>query len=351
MSLNKNITVGNLPVGDGHPCFIVVELGVCHEQNVELAKEFIREAKAAGADAVKVESFQADDFAFDKQLTHTYGIEGGQQTENYYSMLKRLELSYNDYAELKQEADSQGILFFSTVHNSNSADIMQSIGVCAFKIASSDVTNLPLIRDLAVRGLPIFMDTGGAYVGEVERAIREFEKHDCKDLILMHNPIGYPAPLDKTDLRMIPSLKCLFDIPVGLSCHTPGFDVVVAGTALGANAMEKPVSRNRSLPSPEHIFSFLVQETSEYVAKIRNIEIALGCKRRVVVSNDAYARKTRRGLYSARTIKKGELLDVSNIVFGRPLKGIPVEIADEALGLRVRRDLSLHEPISWKDLE
>ncbi|MCF8070647.1 MAG: N-acetylneuraminate synthase family protein [Desulfobacterales bacterium] len=266
-------------------------------------------------------------------------------------MLKRLELSYDDYAELKKEADSQGILFFSTVHNSKNADIMQSIGVCAFKIASSDVTNLPLIRDLAGRGLPIFMDTGGAYVGEVERAIREFQSNDCKDLILMHNPTGYPAPLEKTDLRMISSLKSLFDIPVGLSCHTPGFDIVIAGTALGANAMEKPVSRDRSLPSPEHIFSFLVQETPDYITKIRNTEIALGCKRRVEVSSDAYARKTRRGLYAARPIRKGECLDVNNIVFGRPLKGIPVELADEALGLSVRRELSLHEPINWKDLK
>lgn len=351
MSLKKTVYVGGVPVGDGHPSYIVVELGVCHEQNVELAKSFIREAKAAGADAVKVESFQTDDFAFDKTLTHTYGTQGGPRTENYYEMLKRLELTYDDYAELKREADAQGIAFFSTVHNAANAAVMQDMDVCAFKIASSDVTNLPLIRDLAVRGLPVFMDTGGAYVGEVERAIREFESLGLEDLILMHNPLGYPAPLDKTDLRMIPSLKTLFDVPVGLSCHTPGFDMVVAATALGANAMEKPVSRNQALASPEHIFSFLVEDTAEYVAKVRDTETAMGGKRRVEISGGAYARKTRRGMYAARPLRAGEVLDADNVVFGRPLKGIPVELADEALGMRVRRDFELREPINWKDLE
>jgi len=323
MALNNVVDVGGRPIGDGSPSFIVVELGVCHEQNVSLARQFIREAKRAGADAVKVESFQADDFVFDKELSHAYGIEGGERTENYYQMLKRLELTYDNYAELKHEADSQGILFFSTVHTATNADAMQAMGVCAFKIASSDVTNLPLIRDLSRRGLPVFMDTGGAYISEVDHAIREFEASGCIDLILMHNPIGYPAPLEKTDLRMIPSLKALFELPVGLSCHTPGFDMVVAGTALGANAMEKPISRNRALPSPEHVFSFLVEEVGEYVAKVRNIETAMGGKRRVNVSGETYARKTRRGIYAARPIQTGEILSVENVVFGRPQKGIP----------------------------
>ncbi|WP_461208451.1 N-acetylneuraminate synthase family protein [Desulfocurvus sp. DL9XJH121] len=351
MSLNKIVHVGDKFVGDGCPCFTVVELGVSHEQNVDLARDFIRQAKASGADAVKVESFQADDFAFDKTLTHTYGTADGPRTENYYAMLKRLELSYDDYAKLKQEADEQGILFFSTVHNSANAQVMQDMDVCAFKIASSDVTNLPLIRDLAKRGLPVFMDTGGAYVGEVERGIREFEAQGCENLILMHNPLGYPAPPDKTDLRMIPSLKALFDVPVGLSCHTPGFDMVVAATALGANAMEKPITRDRTLPSPEHIFAFQTEECDEFVFKVRNTEIALGGKRRSSVPSGSYARKTRRGVYAAKAIKAGETLSGDNVVFGRPLKGIPVELADEAMGMTLRRDVGVHEPINWKDLE
>lgn len=348
--MHSIVKVGDREVGDGRPSFIVVELGVCHEQNVELAKGFIRRAKEAGADAVKVESFQADDFAFDRTLTHTYGTAAGERTENYYTMLKRLELGYDDYAELKREADAQGILFFSTVHNPRNADIMQDMGVCAFKIASSDVTNLPLVRDLAGRGLPVFMDTGGAYVGEIERAVREFEAHGLADLILMHNPTGYPAPPEKTDLRMIPMLKNLFDIPVGLSDHTPGFDMVVAGTALGANAMEKPVSRNQALASPEHVFSFLDSETEAYVAKVRVTETSLGQSRRRAVAATAYARKTRRGVYAARDLAAGTVLDMEAVIFGRPLKGVPVEHADVALGRTLRRDVAKHTPIGWEDL-
>lgn len=348
--MREIVTVGGREIGLGRPVFIVVELGVCHEQNVGLAKHFIRRAREAGADAVKVESFQADDFAFDRDLTHTYGVLGGERTENYYRMLKRLELSYDDYRELKRTADAEGILFFSTVHNPKNADIMQDMGVCAFKIASSDVTNLPLIRDLAGRGLPVFMDTGGAYLGEIERAVREFESRGFADLALMHNPLGYPAPLEKTDLRMIPALAGALGLPVGLSCHTPGFDMVVAAVALGACAVEKPVSRDRSLPSPEHVFSFLDSETETFVAKVRDTETALGEARRRAVPDTAYSRKTRRGTYAARDLAAGEALDAEKVVFGRPLKGIPVELADAVLGRTLKRPKARLEPIGWEDL-
>lgn len=348
--MGEIVTVGRKEIGRGRPVFIVVELGVCHEQNVDLAKKFIRCAREAGADAVKVESFQTDDFAFDFDLTHTYGVLGGERTENYYNMLKRLELSYDDYQELKRTADEEGILFFSTVHNTKNADIMQRMGVCAFKIASSDVTNLPLIRDLAVRGLPVFMDTGGAYLGEIERAVREFESRGFCDLVLMHNPTGYPAPLEKTDLRMIPALANTLGMPVGLSCHTPGFDIVVAAVALGASVVEKPISRNQALPSPEHVFSFLDSETETFVTKIRSTEIALGEVRRRVTPDTAYARKTRRGTYAARNLATGETLTAEHVVFGRPLKGVPVELADAVFGRRLKRAKNKLEPIGWEDL-
>lgn len=348
--MKEIVHVGPYRIGKQEDVFAVVELGVCHEQNVDLAIRFVETASRVGAHAVKVEAFQADDFVMDHSIVHRYGTTSGEVEENYYQLLKRLELAYDDYSLIKKKADELGILFFSTVHNKENADLMQAMGVCAFKIASSDVTNLPLIRDLAKRGLPIFMDTGGAYLGEVERAVREFEMEDFNQLILMHNPTGYPAPPEKTDLRFLSTLQTVFDVPVGLSCHTPGFDMVVAATALGCNVVEKPITRDRNIKSPEHMFAFQEEEAELFIRKIRTVQTSLGRSRRESIDPQAYARRTRRGLYAKYDLEVGDILSASNVAFGRPLKGIPVEYADEVLGKPIRRSISAKQPIDWNDL-
>jgi len=350
--MNKVVRFREKNIGADEDVFIVVELGVCHEQKVELAEYFIEVAAKAGADAVKVESFQADELVIDKTLEHEYGTVKGAKKENYYELLKRLELSYGDYARLKKKADRAGIMFFSTVHNKYSVDFMESIDVCAYKIASPDVINSPLLRYVAPKGLPIFMDTGGAFIGEIERAVTVLESSGCNDLIIMHNPSGYPAPPDKTDLRMITAIKALLDVPVGLSCHTPGFDMVVASVALGADVVEKPISRNRNIESPEHIFSFLDKETDEFVSKIRTTEISLGKKRRIEVDEKSLPRFIgRRGIYAAKNLEPGEVVSEENIVFAKPWRGISVEFVDDVMGKLIKRKISKHQPLGWGDIE
>jgi len=350
--MNEIVQIGEKEIGNGKKAFIVVELGVCHEQNVELAEYFIEVAKKVGADAVKVESFQADELVVDKNIEHEYGTVKGVKRENYYRLLKRLELSYDDYARLKKKADELGILFFSTVHNKYSVDFMHNIGVCAFKISSPDVINYPLLRYLATKGLPLFMDTGGGFIGEIEKAVLMLEKEGLKDLILMHNPSGYPAPPEKTDLKMIQTIKTLMDVPVGLSCHTPGFDMVIASVALGANVIEKPISRNKEIEGPEYIFSFLDTEAEEFVDKIRTTETSLGEKRRMTVNEMSLPRFIgRRGTYAAKNLDEGDVMSEKNILFAKPWKGISVEYFDEVVGKKLRRPIKKHTPICWSDLE
>ncbi|MFA4906500.1 MAG: N-acetylneuraminate synthase family protein [Candidatus Margulisiibacteriota bacterium] len=350
--MHKLVEVGGVQIGDGAKVFTVVELGVCHEQKVELAEHFIEVAARSGAQAVKVEAFQADELVVDRSIEHEYGTVTGRKKENYYSLLKRLELSYEEHARLKRKADQEGILFFSTVHNKPSVDFMYDLGVCAFKIASPDVINYPLLRYLAKTGRPIFMDTGGAFIGEIERAVTLLANAGAKDLIIMHNPAGYPAPPEKTDLRMIPMMKTLFNIPVGLSCHTPGFDMVVAAVALGANVVEKPIARSRYLESPEHIFSFLDTEAAEFVTKIRTVETSLGQVRRTTVEEKSLPRFIgRRGLYAAADLAAGEVLSEKNLLPAKPWQGISIEFIDEVVGKRLKKALKKHTPIHWGDLE
>lgn len=349
--MKRTVQVGGINIGDHEKTFVVVELGVCHEQNVELAEHFIEVAAKSGADAVKVESFQADELVADKTIEHEYGTAKSVIRENYYDLLKRLELSYDDYSRLKRKADQEGILFFSTVHNRYSVDFMHSIGVCAFKVASPDVINYPLLRYIAQKKLPVFMDTGGAFVGEVEKAVNILQENGAEELIIMHNPSGYPAPPEKTDLMMIPTMKSLFEIPVGLSCHTPGFDMVIAAVALGANVIEKPISRDRNIESPEHIFSFLDDETDEFVSLIRKIEISLGNKRRSVVSENSLPRFVgRRGIYAGEDIPEGDIITEDNIILAKPWRGISVEFIDDVVGKRAKNQLKKNQPINWGDI-
>ncbi len=350
--MNKIVRIGDKRIGDGEKVFIVVELGVCHEQSVKLAEHFIETAAKCGADAVKVESFQADELVIDKTIEHEYGTINGVKRENYYKLLKRLELSYSQFKQLKKKADKFGILFFSTVHNKKSVDFMVDIGVCAIKIASPDVINYPLIRYVAQKGLPTFMDTGGAFISEIDKAVCVLENEGVQDIIIMHNPSGYPAPPEKTDLRMIPTIKRLFDVPAGLSCHTPNFDMVVASVALGANVIEKPISRNKATESPEHIFSFLDTEAEEFVSKIRIVEISLGNKRRTVVAEKSLPRFIgRRGIYAAKDLNIGDEISEENIIFAKPWNGISVEFIDDVVGKKVNKPIEKNSPINWGDIE
>lgn len=349
--MNKTVKIGDKLVGEGQPTFIVVELGVCHEQNLDLAKSFIEKAKIAGADAVKVEAFQTDDFVLDRTMIHKYGTVNGEIEENYYELLKRLELDFSQIKELKEKADEVGILFFSTVHDKEDTDFFEDLGVCAYKIASVDMTHLPLIRHLAKKGKPVFMDTGAAYTGEIDEAIRAFEAEGFEDLIIMHNPMGYPAPANKTDLRMIPALQDAFDIPVGLSCHTPGFDMVVASTAIGSNVIEKPVTRDNAIIGPEHIFAYLADETDEYVKKVRNTETCMGNKRRSHIPDAAHGRAKRRGVYAKSDLKKGHVFNEDDLLFRVPNKGIASLSIDSIIGKKLNKDLTSKTPLQWADLD
>jgi len=347
--INDTVRVGPKILGDGQPAFIVVELGVCHEQDVRVAEHFIEVAAQAGADAVKVESFQADELVMDKTITHTYGTAQGQVTENYYDLLKRLELSLDDHARLKHKADECGLLFFPTVATPRCVDFFQALDVCAYKLASPDIVNHPLQRYLAGTNKPIFLDTGGSFIYEIEQAVLNLHEAGARDLIIMHNPSGYPAPPEKTDLRMIRTLKSVFRLPVGLSCHTPGFDMVMASLALGANVIEKPITRNRAIQGPEHIFSLLDREADDFVRRIRAMELALGNPRRTRVNENSLPRFTgRRGIYAARDLAPGEVLTQDDVILAKPERGISVIHLDQILGRALKETVRRHQPITWE---
>jgi len=329
---------------------VVVELGVCHEQNIDVAKHFIDVAKENGADAVKVEAFRADDFVSDKAIMHTYGTAEGIVEENYYQLLKRLELSFEQVADIKKYADEKEILFFSTVHDQEDVDFFEELDICAYKIASLDMLHSPLIKHLCTKNKPVFMDTGGAYVEEIAKSLQMFKDEGFQNLVLMHNPMGYPAPSDKTDLRMIPSLQNMFEIPVGLSCHTPGLDMVVASVAIGTNVIEKPITRDKTTKGPEHVFSFQDDEAKDFIYKVRNTEICMGNKIRTDIDEKSHARAKRRGIYIKTDLPKGHLLTFNDLVYRVPNTGVSSEYFEDVLNKKLLRAYKEGEALQERDL-
>lgn len=350
--MRKHVKVGSKIVGDNWPVFIIVELGVTHEQNINLAKHFVEVAAKSGADAVKVEAFKAEELTMDKQMTHSYGTYNGIVSEIYYELGKRLELKADQIIEIKNKAKECNIQFFSTVHSNEDVDFFNELDVCAFKIGSGDITHLPLIKYISKNfDKPVFMDTGGAYLNEIDLSLRCFERYSFDKLILMHNPLGYPAPPKNTDLKIIPTLKNLYDIPVGLSCHTPGFDMVVASVAVGANAVEKPITRDNRIQGPEHCFSFLHNESDIFIEKIRKTEICLGKRRRSNINESAHARRVRRGIYLKHDLNKGHILTEEDFVYRIPNQGFGVNEYESLIGRELLLDCKKLESLTVHKLK
>ena len=350
MSLNNKVKFKIKTIGVEQPVFIVVEIGVCHEQNIDVAKHFIDVAKESGADAIKIEAFKADKFVMDKNILHKYGTAEGLIEENYYQLLKRLELSDQQIIEIKKYADKKNILFFSTVHDVEDVDFFEELGVCAYKVASVDMLHAPLIKYLSQKKKTVFIDTGAAYVDEIERSLNLFSSEGFRDVILMHNPIGYPAPSEKTDLRMISTLQKKFNVPVGLSCHTPGFDMVIAAIGVGANVIEKPITRNKNARGPENIFSFLDTEISEFIYKIKNTEVCLGNKVRENIDEMSHARAKRRGVYAKIDLPKGHLVTSKDLIYRVPNKGISSENFEMVLNKKLTKSYKMGEALQLEDL-
>jgi sialic acid synthase SpsE len=343
--------IGNKTIGDGFPVFIVSELGVTHEGDIDLAKSFIKAAADAGVDAIKFELIFPDTLIADKEMIYESYTAKGVFRVNYYEFLKSIEFDESDYKELKRFADKCGVLFFATAFDFRGVDLLKELNACAIKISSGELTHKPLIKYAASQGLPLFLDTGGAFVYEIEEAVITAKMEGCEDIIVMHNPTGYPAPPEKTYLRMIPTLKQVLQTPVGLSCHTPGYDVVIAAIALGANVIEKPICRDTTMHYDEAVFSVPVNDIKNFVEKIRFIEKALGEPVRKIEKEELEMRKKyRQSIIAKKNIKKGEQLTEENISFARPNKGIEAKYYDLVIGKTAKRDIMKGEFITWDDI-
>lgn len=327
---------------------IIAEAGVNHNGDLEMARQLVAAAAAAGADIVKFQTFSARKLVTSGAAKAAYQIATTGNQEGQLDMIRKLELSRQDHKVLIDECRRHGIRFFSTAFDTDSFDMLMELGLDMVKIPSGELTNLPLLRHMTRHGLPVMLSTGMATLGEVEAALDVIERNGTpRQLItVLQCTTEYPAPMEDVNLRAMLSMKAAFGVEVGYSDHTPGIEIPVAAVALGATIIEKHFTLDCNLPGPDHKASLEPDRFKAMVCAIRNVEIALGngIKRPSAseLKNKPIARKS---LVAARRIHAGERFSAENLAAKRPGTGISPMQWDEVIGRVAVRDFDPDELI------
>jgi N,N'-diacetyllegionaminate synthase len=327
---------------------IIAEAGVNHNGDIEVAKQLIAAAKAAGADIVKFQTFKTAKLVTKTAEKASYQKGITDADESQYAMIRKLELSRAEHEVLIEECRRQGIGFFSTAFDTDSFDMLVEMGLDQVKIPSGELTNLPLLRYMTRLGMPVMLSTGMATLGEIEAALAVVEQSGTprNRITVLHCTTEYPAPMADVNLRAMLSMKAALGVEVGYSDHTQGIEIPVAAVALGARVIEKHFTLDRTLPGPDHQASLEPHELKAMVDAIRNVEVALGdgVKRPSPseLKNKPIARKS---LVAIRAIRAGESFSADNIGTKRPGTGISPMRWDEVIGRIALRDFYVDELI------
>ena len=328
---------GGREIGTGQPCFIVAEAGVNHNGDLDMAQQLVEVAGRAGADAVKFQTFKAERLVTLNARKAEYQQQTTGAEESQYDMLHRLELSTEAHQDLIARCREQGILFMSTPFDEKSADVLETLGVPGFKIASGELTNLPFLEHVARKGRPMIVSTGMACLGEVEAAVRAISATGNRRYALLHCVSDYPASPEDVNLRAMHTLQAAFGVPVGYSDHTEGAEVALAAVALGARIIEKHFTLDRSLPGPDHRASLEPDELRHLVQGIRTVEAALGHGRKEPAQREgATAAAARKSLVANRDIPAGAVLTDDLIAVMRPGTGLPPSMRPHVVGRTAR---------------
>ncbi len=326
--------------------FIIAEMGVNHNGDVDIAKELLRKARDAGADAVKTQSFYPGNLASRFAKKADYQLQTTSGDDGQLAMLSALQLTRDAFADLQAYAKETGIILFSTPFDMESLRDLDELDNPIFKIPSGEITNMPYLIGVARLRKPTILSTGMSTLKEVSQAVEVLTKHGCADLTLLHCNTQYPTPFEDANLLAICTLKQAFGLPVGFSDHTPGIEASLAAVALGAEVIEKHFTLSREMEGPDHKASLEPSELEALAAGVRNIEKALGDgKKRVTASERGNLHIVRKSIVAARDIRAGEIFTEENMTAKRPGDGISPMRYYEILGKRAQRDFLRDEMI------
>ncbi len=328
--------------------FIIAEAGVNHNGNVDMALRLVEMAKEVGADCVKFQTFRAERIVTASSPKANYQLEVTDKAESQFDMLKKLELGREDFARIKARCDGIGIDFMSTPYNSEDAELLNGLGVDAFKIASGQLVELPFLRQVARYGKRMIVSTGMADMAEVKEAVEAMRGAGNDDIIILQCNTDYPSRIEDVNIRAMLTMRDELKVRVGYSDHVPNNHACFAAVALGAEVIEKHFTLDNTLPGPDHSSSLEPDAFKQLVQGIRDIERCLGDGiKRPSECEKANTYGMRRSLVAAVDLAAGTTLRAEHIGFKRPANGLAPKHLDEVIGKKLLRDLRADEPFAW----
>ena len=340
----QKIFIENRIISETSPVFIIAEAGVNHNGDLKMARELIEKAAACGADCIKFQTFSAERIATKSAPKAKYQLQTTDATESQLDMLKKIELSPEHHMELKKFAEESNMIFMSTPFNFEDIDLLESIGISAYKIGSGQIIELPFLRRIAETGKPVLLSTGMADMDEIEEALKAIRETGNEQVILLQCTTNYPSRIEDANLRVIPAFQSAFGTLTGYSDHTVGEEAAISSVALGARVIEKHFTLDNNLPGPDHSSSITPDKLKSLVEKIRRAESSLGRAEKAPADIEKEnAVGVRRSIVASRNIKNGEIVNKDNITFKRPATGISPRLYDRIIGKKAARDISSDE--------
>lgn len=326
--------------------FIIAEAGVNHNGDIKIAKRMIDAAVNAGAEAVKFQTFRAENVVCKTAKKARYQIETTNQSETQYEMLKKLELTEEMHKELMEYCNKQKIMFLSTPFDIESIRLLSKLGMQIFKIPSGEITNLPYLREIAGYHKKVILSTGMSTMDEVKAAVKVLKNNGTDDITLLHCNTQYPTPVSDVNLRAMVKMQEETGLPVGYSDHTQGIEIPIAATALGAVVIEKHFTLDKNMRGPDHRASLEPQELKRMVESIRKIELAIGNgMKQMTESEKTNIDIVRKSIVTVADIQKGEIFTEKNLTTKRPGNGISPMRWDEIIGTVANRNYEADEMI------
>jgi len=330
----NEIKIGNFIIGQKKEPFIIGEAGINHNGEIKKAFEMIELGKKSGLNAIKFQTFSADEFIANVSLTHTYFSQGKKITESQYNMFKQCEFSKEEWYKVKEKCDKEDILFLSTPENSSDLDLLLQIGIPAIKVGSDELINIPLLKEFAKTKLPIILSTGMCTLDEVTKSLNAIGALDDYPTILLVTTSEYPTPNESVNLLKFQTLiKNFPSIPLGFSDHTQGVLASSLACAMGASVFEKHFTLNHNMPGPDHWFSADPNELIQWVKSIRTSYIMMGSEEvKPTKSEEVLKITARRSIFAISEIKEGDEFSMKNIGLRRPGNGLAPEYFEMVLG-------------------
>ncbi len=349
--LSNKVVLGNKKIGFGEPVFIIAEIGNNHNSDIRLAKKLIDKAAACGVDCVKFQTFRAEEFMADRSMVYEYSSGGKRVRENMFDMFKRLELPIAWHKQLFDYCCKRKILPLTSVADSESAEVVDRLGVAAFKLSSEDLINLPLVEYVAKKRKPIILSTGMADEQEIDDALKILRKHNCRDVIFLHCVAVYPTPEEEANLLRMKSLSEKTGGIVGYSDHTLGITAAIGAVALGAKVIEKHFTLDRNMSGPDHYLSSDPAELLKLVKAVRVVEKMMGSESiKPSVTESMNRLQFRRSIVAKRNLTKGHILTKSDLTLMRPGTGLRARDMGKLIGRKLSRDALANQQLTYRSL-